>query len=84
MQTLALHPGVLNVRYNRHTQITPNDMSHHQKIRINSPDSSRLSHRIAKMVNPQSDAMNGACTFRLPGLLPELGEKVTPLTSPDR
>ncbi|MGS6555620.1 hypothetical protein ACUWFG_26450, partial [Escherichia coli] len=44
--------GVLNVRYNRHTQITPNDMSHHQKIRINAPDSSRLSHRIARMVNP--------------------------------
>ncbi|EEW2461511.1 hypothetical protein FD465_14210 [Escherichia coli] len=52
MQTLALHPGVLNVRYNRHTQITPNDMSHHQKIRINAPDSSRLSHRIARMVSP--------------------------------
>ncbi|EFR18865.1 hypothetical protein EC236275_0104 [Escherichia coli 2362-75] len=27
-------------------------MSHHQKIRINAPDSSRLSHRIAGMVNP--------------------------------
>ncbi|AWF09082.1 hypothetical protein AD03_4113 [Escherichia coli 2-474-04_S4_C2] len=27
-------------------------MSHHQKIRINAPDSSRLSHRIARMVNP--------------------------------
>ncbi|EFD0491485.1 hypothetical protein FEH14_22240 [Escherichia coli] len=52
MQTLTLHPGVLNVRYNRHTQITPNDMSHHQKIRINAPDSSQLSHRIARMVNP--------------------------------
>lgn len=44
----------------------------------------RLSHRIARVVSPRSDAMYGACTFRLPGLLPELGEKVTPLTSPDR